>query len=265
MSLEARLVGKLEEGKSFEPELMGKVFSMTAGGVLNEALMRFRAACFSPELIARKVQALCDPPSGAVEALDVGTNIGAKTKLLLEILAELDSQPTMTGIDLSERAIEIAKARYSFPNVRYEVADFVHMSHEPDRYDYITLAAVLHHIKDPKEALDAITTCLKPGGVALILNGFYPENSGLRVVALLLQRLYRIVEQRDGLAYTAPRLSEFKDVVTEHGGLQYCGDFSTGFPSSLFNTYGVVLQKPLQSSRGFTMVGSPHEARADAF
>lgn len=243
MALEEVLVTKLEAGKTFDPKTMGEVFSQTAEGRLNEWLMRFRAACFSPRLIATHVQNLCTPPSGPVSVLDVGSNIGAKTGLLLEILDALGCQPTMTGIDLSGTAIRIAQESYPYPNVTYQVADFMKMDHGSESYDYITLAAVWHHIKDTREALNVITKSLKPGGVALILNGFYPENSTLRMMALLLQRLYRVIEQRDGLAYNKPLLTELKRTVNEHGGLEYCGDFSTGFPSSLFNTYGVVLQK----------------------
>ena len=243
MALEDTLVAKLEKDKTFDPKRMGEVFSQTAEGRLNEWLMRFRAACFSPELIAAHVKDLCKPPSGPVNVLDVGSNIGAKTKLVLNILAHLNCQATLTGIDLSGRAIGIARELYPFPNVTYEVADFMKMDHKSESYDYITLAAVWHHFEDTREALNVITRSLKPGGVALILNGFYPENSTLRMMALLLQRLYRVIEQRDGLAYNKPLLSELKRTVIEHGGLKYCGDFSTGFPSSLFNTHGVVLQK----------------------
>ena len=242
--LEQRIVNLLEGDNNDDPQTIAAGFDEAGHSALDRALLQVRARSFNPKLLADGIKSICTPPTEDVQVLEVGCNMGAKTQLLLGILKELEcANPHIIGVDLSKTAIELAKKLNNFENVEYVCADFLTMDIEPESMDYVFLAAVWHHIRDTRAAIEKIERSLKPNGVAVIFNGFYPEQQILRIFALLLQRLYRFIEKRNGIYYTKPLVSDVKQLLGERESLQYKGDFQTGFPSSLFNTRMIVSQK----------------------
>lgn len=229
------------------PRLVADTFNRATHNPLEKLLFSIRARAFDPRAIAKGIERLSVPPRGAVSCLDIGCNIGAKTDLVLAVLKNLGcSKVSLEGIDLSEEAVRLARELNSRPNVVYSVKDFLRMELPKAHYDYIFLSAVWHHFEDTKEALLRIEKCLKPKGVAVLMNGFYPENPVLRPFALLLQRFYRFVELRRGLRYNRPLVSDVRRQVAEHCGKDFfCRDFANNFPTNLFGTKTLVLgRKP---------------------
>jgi SAM-dependent methyltransferase len=244
-NFEERIIGFLEGNHDNSPQTVANAFDKSALSLPDRLLLQVRARSFDPKLLADGINNVCTPPKGNVQVLDVGCNIGAKTKLLIDILQDLQcTNPHIIGIDLSKTAIALAQELNNSENVEYVCEDFLTMDIEPESMDYVFLAAVWHHIKDTRAAIEKIEESLKPNGVAIIFNGFYPEQQILRILALLLQRLYRFVEKRHGLYYTKPLVSDIRELTESHGkDLSYKGDFKTGFPTSLFNTRMLILQK----------------------
>ncbi len=102
-------------------------------------------------------------PLKGARVLDVGCGGG----LLSEALAARGA--TVTGIDASERAIEIAKLHLyeSGLKVEYvcETAE-AHAEKQAGGYDLVTCMELLEHVPDPSSVVTACAAMLRPGGAA---------------------------------------------------------------------------------------------------
>lgn len=98
-------------------------------------------------------------PAGKL--LDIGCAIG----ICLEA-AEMRGWDVY-GIDISEKAIEIARRRFG-PKVR--VLDFEISQETPSKfYDLVIMTDVLEHLKDVKSAMKRVCDMLTPGGIVVIV------------------------------------------------------------------------------------------------
>ena len=76
------------------------------------------------------------------------------------------------ALDIAEGALDIAKTYYAQikategvkGTVTYQVADVNHMESITDRFDWIVMSGVLHHMPDPPELLTRCKRLLKPDG-----------------------------------------------------------------------------------------------------
>lgn len=68
------------------------------------------------------------------------------------------------AIDISERMIEIARAKTGPENLSFEVADFETAQIAPDSYDMVQAHSILHLLDDPDRAIKKVFDVLKPGG-----------------------------------------------------------------------------------------------------
>jgi 2-polyprenyl-6-hydroxyphenyl methylase/3-demethylubiquinone-9 3-methyltransferase len=95
--------------------------------------------------------------------LDVGCGGG----ILSEALAQQGA--IVTGIDLANQAIEIAKLHLyeSKLNINYHCEDIKDFASKSQiKYDIITCLELLEHVPDPEYIIEHCSTLLKPGGVA---------------------------------------------------------------------------------------------------
>ena len=123
---------------------------------------------------AARAAAESTPPDGELLVVGVGTGLE---------LALLAPQGQVTGIDLSEPMLKVARARvakHKLGQVRALIAmDACGMSFEAGRFDCVMAPYVLSVVPDPGKALDEIWRVLKPGGELIIMNHFSRE-TGLR-------------------------------------------------------------------------------------
>ena len=110
-----------------------------------------------------------------LKILDYGCGIGETSSLLKEYFKDAE----ITGVDLSEEAIEYAEKKYAGPSIKFD-----HFSNIPLNYfDLVYVNGVFHHI-EPKYRIDVIKSIhsyLKEQGVfALFENN--PWNIGTRIV-----------------------------------------------------------------------------------
>ena len=107
------------------------------------------------------------PESGAIRILDAGCGTGVGT----EYLVHLNPEATVTAIDISDGALDVAQKRLQQSGVWREGVTFQQMSLEEaaDRlsgqFDYINSVGVLHHLPDPIAGIQALAKTLAPGGL----------------------------------------------------------------------------------------------------
>jgi 2-polyprenyl-6-hydroxyphenyl methylase / 3-demethylubiquinone-9 3-methyltransferase len=95
----------------------------------------------------------------------VVADIGCGGGILAESIAKKGA--TVTGIDLSEKALKVADLHSleSGVQVRYELISAEELAtREPGRYDVVTCMEMLEHVPDPAAIVQACATLVKPGG-----------------------------------------------------------------------------------------------------
>jgi SAM-dependent methyltransferase len=109
------------------------------------------------------------PPTQHIRILDAGCGTGSGTDYLIH----LNSEAEIVAIDLSEKALEVAKERCNrsgviakhskpveFHNLKLEEATTL-----PGEFDFINCVGVLHHLPEPKAGIQALASKLQPGGL----------------------------------------------------------------------------------------------------
>lgn len=104
------------------------------------------------------------PPRQDPRILDAGCGTGVGT----EYLVHLNPEATVTGIDLSPGALEVAQQRCQASGA--DRATFHHLSlfdvaQLPGEFDLINCVGVLHHTPDPIGGIQALASKLAPGGL----------------------------------------------------------------------------------------------------
>jgi len=97
--------------------------------------------------------------------LEIGCGMGTD---LLQI-ARRNLQ--VTGIDLTEEGIALAKKRFEIYGLPAElkVDDAENLSFEDNTFDVVYSFGVLHHTPDTQKSIDEVLRVLKPGGLAVIM------------------------------------------------------------------------------------------------
>ena len=100
-------------------------------------------------------------PVDGLRVLDVGCGGG----LVAEALAKAGA--TVTGIDLAEASVEVARAHAADGglDIDYRVCAAETLAAEqPAHYDLVTCLEMLEHVPDPAAAVAACAALVKPGG-----------------------------------------------------------------------------------------------------
>jgi SAM-dependent methyltransferase len=111
------------------------------------------------------------PPDARV--LDVGCGSGWASRLL----ASLAIRGRVTGIDISDEMIRIAReSSGSFPNVDFETASAEQLPFGHNEFTHAFSMESLYYYRDIPRALAEIHRVLKPGGVFVAVVDLYWEN-----------------------------------------------------------------------------------------
>lgn len=95
-----------------------------------------------------------------------------------------------TGVDLTERSIELVQRRFAFENLQgnLRTADAENLPFADDTFDLIYSHGVLHHTPDTERAINEAHRVLKPGGTAMVM--LYHKNSyNYRINIMTLRRM----------------------------------------------------------------------------
>jgi SAM-dependent methyltransferase len=118
------------------------------------------------EHIVPLVPRLAEQLARGIDVLDVGCGTGHA----LARLAEAFPKSRFTGIDVSERAIEVARAEaraVGLRNLAFEVHDAA-LPFGSDCFDLVTAFDAIHDQAAPAEALARVAAALRPEGVFLM-------------------------------------------------------------------------------------------------
>jgi SAM-dependent methyltransferase len=104
------------------------------------------------------------PQRQDIRILDAGCGTGVST----EYLVHLNPQASVVGIDLSTKALDVAKERCQRSGANR--VEFHHLSlfdveQLPGEFDLINCVGVLHHTSDPIRGIQALAQKLAPGGL----------------------------------------------------------------------------------------------------
>jgi SAM-dependent methyltransferase len=106
---------------------------------------------------ARRVKMIGGHLKPGMTILELGCGTGSFTGELARSGADI------IAIDVSPELLEIARANWSAPNVRYEIQNAYALTYSDATFDSIVGSSVLHHL-EIEEALREIYRVLKPGG-----------------------------------------------------------------------------------------------------
>jgi len=119
------------------------------------ALLRAENALRNPWISAHLAQHF----DGPVAVLDVGCGGG----FLTNYLAELGHH--VSGVDLSEKSLEVAREKDQSKNVDYKVASAYELPFEAATFDAVCAMDLLEHVEDPACVVKEASRVLKPGGI----------------------------------------------------------------------------------------------------
>ncbi len=119
------------------------------------------------------------PPAPA-RVLDVGCGTGTLSALLAEL------GYAVRGVDLAPRMVERArvKARHHQVDAAFEVGDAGAPAVD-GRFDVVLARHVVWALPDVPAALDNWVDLLEPGGLLILIEGFWSTGAGIRGVDLL--------------------------------------------------------------------------------
>ena len=118
---------------------------------------------------------------------DMGMGSGAGSYALAALYPDLQ----VTGVDVDEAMVELARRRYQLPNLTFAQGDISSQVFEPESLDGIFDSSVLHHVttfggyryENAAVALEAQASQLKPHGV-LVVRDFLAPMAGDRPALL---------------------------------------------------------------------------------
>ncbi|MFC7595545.1 class I SAM-dependent methyltransferase [Terrabacter sp. GCM10028922] len=118
------------------------------------------------------VGVLPHPPARIV---DLGCGTGTLTRLLV------DEGHAVDGMDISPEMI--SRARAKVPEARFVVGDAARPAIEPQSYDVVLSRHVLWAMPEPAEAFARWAELLRPGGIAVLVEGRWATGAGLSAEA----------------------------------------------------------------------------------
>ena len=95
--------------------------------------------------------------------LNLGSGTGENNKRLINTCTEL------INIDLSNKAIELARRKNDDPRVKFVLGDIQEFEFKEKSFDYVEGIAILHHIKEKDKVIKKIYKTLKDNCWCLFL------------------------------------------------------------------------------------------------
>lgn len=113
-------------------------------------------------------------PTGAhVRVFELASGTGAVTELILDELERRGRPASVTGVEPSFEAIEIARERLKGRGVSFELGDIDRLAALAPDADAVFLCNAIHLIPNKREVIGTIARALAPGGFFAANSSFY--------------------------------------------------------------------------------------------
>ncbi|MFP5491240.1 MAG: bifunctional 2-polyprenyl-6-hydroxyphenol methylase/3-demethylubiquinol 3-O-methyltransferase UbiG [Bacteriovoracia bacterium] len=121
---------------------------------------------------------------GKARVLDVGCGAGfLSNELALHGLS-------VTGVDISQESINVAKRFDKTGSVIYQTADAYHLPFPDESFEVVTAMDFLEHIEDPERVIKEFSRVLKPGGIFI----FHTFNRNLLAHLIIIKFVEWVVK-----------------------------------------------------------------------
>ena len=153
------------------------------------------------------------PSASAPYCLDLACGTGD----LCFLLAGKYQQGDITGLDLTEEMLVLARGANQYPNVRFVKGNMGQLDAFPESMDIVTGGYALRNAPDLKQAISEIHRVLKPGGTAAFLDFSKPTNGLVQKIEYYILKgwtgLWGLVLHRNHevYSYIAESLRAFPD------------------------------------------------------
>jgi ubiquinone/menaquinone biosynthesis C-methylase UbiE len=118
------------------------------------------------------------------QVLEIGCGLGT------DAISFARAGARYTGVDLTERSIELVQRRFAYENLSGDlrVADAENLPFADSTFDLVYSHGVLHHTPDTQRAINEAHRVLKPGGRAMVML-YHKSSYNYHVNIMLLRRL----------------------------------------------------------------------------
>ena len=125
---------------------------------------------------------------------------------MISLLYEEDASKHYTGIDITPRMIEVAKAK-GLPGVSWVVGDCEDLPFEDNSFDAVICSNSFHHYPNPQKFFGSVNRVLRPGG-RLILQDYTAPGPVLWLMNHTEMPLANLVGHGDVGAYSLDQVRE---------------------------------------------------------
>ena len=129
---------------------------------VNESLVR---------MAVRQLDA-ATPPGQRVHVLELASGTGAVTELILNELDSCNRPATVTGVEPSFEAIDVARARLGDRDVSFAQGDIDRLV-DIGKADAVFFCNAIHLVPDKRAVIDKIAGALRPGGLFACNSSFF--------------------------------------------------------------------------------------------
>ena len=137
------------------------------------------------------------------DLLDCGCGTGP----MISLLYEKDPSKHYTGLDITPRMIETAKAK-NLEGVKWVVGDCENLPFGEDSFDAVICSNSFHHYPNPQAFFNSVKKVLRPGG-RLILQDYTASKPLLWLMNHTEMPIANLVGHGDVKAYSLDEIREF--------------------------------------------------------
>ena len=141
--------------------------------------------------------------SRKISLLDVGCGAGFLTNALAK-------EHTVTGIDLSEQSLEVAKRKDETKTVRYLHANAYKLPFEDASFDVVCAMDILEHVDNPNQLIHEASRVLKKGGLFF----FHTFNRNLLSYLIIIKGVDWFIQNAPKNMHIYPLFIKPKELTT---------------------------------------------------